>query len=495
MNSNKDLKVKEHIVSKKQMALDVKMFSYDIWGTKAHVLMLHRTGVLCQNEVIQVIKALNSIENMCKKGKINIDPNKGAQLTLEGMIISKCGGVGYKIHTARSRNDQVMVTEMLYMKERVIEVMYKLHGIQKILLKLSKKHALTVMPGYTHMQPAKPTTFGQWCLAYHDSFSRGLQSLQKAFDKFDMNPLGAVESYGTSWKIDRHFTTKLLGFKKTWEIPTDVISSRGMAQLECLKAFSEVAITASKMAQDLLLFNTWEYGMIKLGDKVAQRMHPITGSSVMAQKKNPDVLELIRSTAPQINGFQNIVANLLSSLPMGYNRDTRETKEYMELGLIKINLMLDSTKEVLFSSIIDKKRMEKLVIENYSLTTDLADYIAQKSNIGYRLVYQLVGNVVDSLINSGNKLSDLKAIDLVEAGKTLGVTINLSDEQLKKALDPIQCISNRTHFGGSSSDNMKKTIETREKELTKSKEWIVNKESTMIQAKISTDEMTSKLIT
>lgn len=494
MSSNKELKVKGFIVSEKQMEIDSKMVYYDIWGTKAHVLMLNKIGVIKKKEIVSILKALNKIDKIYKDGKFKIDPEKGSQLTLEGMIIKECGDLGYKVHTARSRNDQIMVTEMLYLKDKVLKLIEKLIKVQKSLIGLSKKHIDTVMPGYTHMQPAKPTTFGQWCLAYFDGLMRGMDSIQKAFEKYNMNPLGAVESYGTSWKIDRQLTTKLLGFQKVWEIPIDVVSSRGFVQLEYLKAFSDISITSSKLSQDLLLFDTFEYGMIGLGDEVAQRMHPITGSSVMAQKKNPDVLELIRSTSPQIIGFQNIVANLISSLPMGYNRDSRETKEYIELGISKMNLMLDSLEKVLSTLIVDKNKMKQWVISNYSLTTDLADYIAQENDVGYRLVYKIVGKVVDEAIKNGKLFKEISASDIIKTGKEFGLDLELTDEEFEKAIDPENCVNKKTHVGGSNKKTMEKMISGRENILEGKQKWIDLENKTISDSKHETESLIKEIL-
>jgi argininosuccinate lyase len=480
-------------MSEKQMELDSKMAYYDVWGTKAHVLMLHKKGIINNKEIVPILKSLNKIEEICERGNFQVDPKKGSQLTLDSMIINECGKIGHKVHTARSRNDQVMVTEILYLKDKMLEIIQKATKIQQSLITLSKEHIETVMPGYTHMQPAKPTTFGQWCLSYFDSLLRGISSVQRVFESYNMNPLGAVESYGTSWKIDRQFTAELLGFEKIWEIPIDVISSRGIVQLEYLKALSEIAITSSKISQDLLLFNTFEFGMIDLGAEVAQRMHPVTGSSVMAQKKNPDVLELIRSTAPQIIGFGNIVSNLLSALPTGYNRDSRETKEYIELGISKMAAMLDALETVLSTLNVDKKKMEQWVILNYSLTTDLADYIAQKNDVGYRLVYKVVGKVVDEAMKNGKLFMAIKASDIVDTGKEFDLDLKVTEDELK-AIDPKSCISKRVHVGGSNTVVMNKMIVERENLVKNKQKWIDLEKKKTLAAKQKTNSLIHKIL-
>jgi argininosuccinate lyase len=458
MKNIKNLETGSFIVSQAQLSLDLKMVSFDIQGTTAHVLMLNKQKIIDDKKTALIVKALKEIGQEVDQGKFFINPEKGAQLTLEAKIIEKIGDVAYSVHTGRSRNDQIMVTEMLYLKNEIIGLIKSFMPILSELLKLAKNNVKTIMPGYTHMQPAKPTTFGQWSLSYLNGFIKSIKTVEHYYDLYDINPLGACESYGTSWPLDREYTTKLLGFSKIWEIPQDAISSRGFVQLGYLNGLGEICLIASKLAQDLLLFDTFEYGMIGLGDEVAQRMHPITGSSVMAQKKNPDVLELIRSTAPQVIGYASIVANILDSLPMGYNRDSREVKEYIDLGLTKTKGMIKTLEKVLATIKIDKQKMQDAVEGNYSLTTDLADYISQKSGIGYRLIYKIIGQVVDEAINKGKLLKEISASEIKSIALINRAKLELTDEEIKKAINPQLVIEKRNHIGGSSTSSMEKSL-------------------------------------
>ena len=320
------------IVSATQVTLDTAMLEYDIWGTQAHVLMLQSVGIISAPVAFRICQALGDTARAARSGEFKIDPERGAQLSLERAVIERVGtDDGSRMHTARSRNDQVMVTEMLHLRERALTLASEACGLAAALLDLAAEHISTVMPGYTHMQPAKPTTFGQWALAYADAVLRGLLDLRHTWEEYDACPLGAVESYGTSWPIDRELTARLLGFGRVWEVPQDAIASRGLPQLAYMDVCKRLALTASKLGADLLLFTTWEYGYVQLGEAVAQRLHPITGSSVMAQKKNPDALELIRATGHEVVGLASMAAHLLAGLPMGYNRDTREIKEWSAL--------------------------------------------------------------------------------------------------------------------------------------------------------------------
>lgn len=494
MKNIKNLETGSFIVSQAQLSLDLKMVSFDIHGTTAHVLMLNKQKIIDDKKTALIVKALKEIGQEVDQGKFIINPEKGAQLTLEAKIIEKIGNVAYSVHTGRSRNDQIMVTEMLYLKNEIIGLMKSFMPILSELLKLAKNNVKTIMPGYTHMQPAKPTTFGQWSLAYLNGFLKSLKTIEHYFDLYDLNPLGACESYGTSWPLDREYTAKLLGFSKVWEIPQDAISSRGFVQLGYLNGLGEICLVASKLAQDLILFDTFEYGMIGLGDEVAQRMHPITGSSVMAQKKNPDVLELIRSTAPQVIGYVSIVANILDSLPMGYNRDSREVKEYIDLGLTKTKAMIKTLEKILATIKIDKQKMQDAVEGNYSLTTDLADYISQKSGVGYRLIYKIIGQVVDEAINKGKLLKQITANGIINKALINNIKLELSDEEIKKAIDPQMVIEKRNHTGGSNMKSMKKSLKNAQNAIKDINQSINKKSLVFHEAKKKTDLIVKNLI-
>lgn len=469
------LAVGAFIVSGTQMALDQKMVKYDLRASLAHTLMLNKVGAIKNENIKKIVGVLKEIEDEVDNGTFIINPEKGAQLSLEARIVAGIGDVGFSVHTGRSRNDQVMVTEMLYLREEVLKLSDLMLQVFTSLLECAKKNESVIIPGYTHMQPAKATTFGQWSLAHLNALMRAMKNLENNYDTYNMNPLGACESYGTSWPLDREYTAKLLGFPSVWEIPQDVISSRGFPQLAYLTGMRDICVVASKMAQDLILFDTFEYGVISLGNEVAQRMHPITGSSVMAQKKNPDVLEIIRSTAPQVTGYTEIVSNVLTALQMGYNRDSRESKEYIDLGLSKTFAMLTTLEKVITTLQIDSARALALVKANYSQTTDLADYISQKSGVGYRLIYKAVGGAVDEAINNGKLLTEITPGDLQKKFDEVGVgSIPLTIEEIELAIDPAKSIEKRTHIGGSSRETMQKSFANAEHLIKSHTDWVKN---------------------
>lgn len=493
MNKPK-LQSSSFIVSKEQIDLDTKMLDFDIWGTKAHVLMLFKQGIIDKLQAKSCLNALMVIEKDINEGKFTIDPEKGAQLTLEAKLIEKAGDAAYSVHTGRSRNDQVMVVELMYLREQMLLLSLDVISLLESLLKLAVQHKQTIMPGYTHMQPGKITTLGQWALAYLNSFLRTLETIQYYLNLYDMNPLGACESYGTSWPLDRELTRDYLGFAKVWAVPQDAISSRGFAQLGYLTALAEICLVTSKINEDLILFSTFEYGIAELGDEVSQRMHPITGSSVMVQKRNPDVLEIIRSTTPQVIGFWSIVANILSSLPMGYNRDGRESKEYIHLGLIKTSAVVKTLQKVISTIKFNESRMLDLATSNYSLTTDLADYISQKTKIGYRLVYKIVGQVVDEAIGEGKPVNQITASEIIKKASQLNIQLKISDEEITQALDPKLVIDKRKNIGGSNPVIMDKILEEAGKNIKKQSSWIRQKQTAIKDARQKTEKMVRSLM-
>jgi argininosuccinate lyase len=481
------LETASYIVSPRQVELDTAMLPYDVWGTQAHALMLRATGILPPADAALVCRALLDIADLVAQGEFSIDPTRGAQLSLEAGILARAGqAAGSRVHTARSRNDQVMVTELLYLRDRVLALHERALGVIDALLALATEHVETIMPGYTHMQPAKPTTLGQWALAHADGLRRGVTLLEQAWDTYDTCPLGAVESYGTSWPIDRVLTAELLGFACVWEVPQDAIGARGLAQLAYLDGCKLLTLSIGKLAQDLLLFTTWEYGYIELGSAVAQRLHPITGSSVMAQKKNPDALELLRATAPEVAGLAGLVANLLSNLPMGYNRDSREVKEWVALGFDKTEAALSTLGTVLTTLQANTGRMAEAAAANYSATTDLADALAQQTGVGYRQMYAIIGGLVDHAIGEHRPLTTLTAAAITAAAAERNLSITITDTEVQAALDPQAAIARRTHIGGAAPAEMARLLAARTAAQATARAWATTRQTRIATARAAT---------
>ncbi|MDQ6695710.1 MAG: lyase family protein, partial [Chloroflexota bacterium] len=298
---------------------------------------------------------------------------------------------------------------------------------------------------------------------------------------------------GTSWPIDREMTARLLGFSRVWEVPQDAIGSRGLPQLAYLDLCKRLALAISKIAADLLLFTTWEFGYAHLGEAVSQRQHPITGSSVMAQKRNPDALELLRATGPEVIGLAGTAANLLTGLPMGYNRDTREIKEWSALGFSKTLSALGILRTTLLTLRVDKDRMLEAVRANYSSTTDLADMVAQRSGVGYRRIYPIIGGLVDTMMEESRPLHTLRAGEIIEAAARAGIELSITDNQVAEALDPQLAVALRAHIGGAAPVEMVSMLASRADTLAQHRDWIGEQRSHLHKAKAGTLSQVSAL--
>ena len=462
-----------YIANPQQLRLDLQMAAYDLWGTRAHVTMLASISVLSNEELDNLNAALDAIQAEIDAGRYAIDPSLGAHLTLEHQITQRVGEqIGGKVHTGRSRNDQVITAQRLYLRERLLDVHADLLALLEGLLTLAEKHVETVMPGYTHMQPAKPTSVAQWTLAYHDMLARDSERFSQTFARLNISPLGAAESYGTAWPIDRAMTARLLGFDSVQEVPPDVVSSRGEIEAEILSGLSFVALHLSKLAQDLLLFTTHEYRYVTLGEDVAQRMGKLTGSSIMPQKRNPDVLELARADASALFSALLHTFEVLKALPIGYNRDSRETKESVINGLDRAQSTLRQMRSVLASLHFDTARMHRAVIDNYSLATDLADYLAQTFDVPYRSVYQVVGETVTRAIEHGLPLEEAGDILLEEVGKKNLTNIIIEPAALPEILSPQACLARRTHIGGAAPLETRRLISERRARLEEARQTL-----------------------
>ena len=312
---------------------DLELLPYDIRGTMAHAKMLHKIKILNAKELALLLAGLNKILSLWKSGKFKINKSQEDSCTaIETYLTKNYGEVGKKVHTGRSRNDQALVMMRLFSKEKLLEIKQEIKNLIKTLEQQIKKQGKTKMPGYTHMQRAVPSSIGMWLGSYHDSLKDDLILLDAVTKIIDQNPLGSVAGYGEKiLGLDRKFTTRELSFKKIQENPMYCALSRGKFENLILQSISSAMFDVGKVANDLLLFTTKEFDFFTLPDSFK------TGSSIMPQKKNYDILELIRGNIAIFNGYQNQIENVIKNLPAGYNRDFQLTKEPFIKG-IKLTL-------------------------------------------------------------------------------------------------------------------------------------------------------------
>ena len=364
--------------------LDLEILPYDIQGSMAQAKMLHKIKILTSKELSTLIGGLNKILSLWKMGKFKIDKSQeDGQTAIEAYLTEHYGEVGKKIHTGRSRNDQTLVTVRLFSKEKLSEIRKEVEILGKTLGEQINKQGKIKMPGYTHMQRAMPSSVGMWLGSYHDSLEDDLILLDAVLKIIDQNPLGSAAGYGeNTLGLDRKFTTKELGFKRVQENPMYCGFSRGKFENVILQALASVMFDLGKISSDLLLFTTKEFGFFTLPDEFR------TGSSIMPQKKNYDVLELIRGNISIFNGYQHQIENVIKNLPAGYNRDFQLTKEPFLKG---VKLTLETIQIV--TLVIKNLEAEKANLENACTAelyaTDEA-LILVKQGKSFREAYQQV---------------------------------------------------------------------------------------------------------
>ena len=472
------------IASAEAEGFDRILAEFDAHATQAHVLMLREQGIISPDDAAAALGALVEIEDICVAGEFRYFEGYGAQLTLEKMIVDRVGDhIGYQVHTGRSRNDQVLTAQKLAVRDRLLPVLEQLATLVESFVERAGEDRDVVMPGYTHMQPARPTTVGQWCAAYADMFARDFLRLRDAYERHNTNPLGAAESHGTTWPLDREYTAELLGFAGIDEIPLDAISSRGESDADFLTGLSFVALHLSKFAEDLLLFNTWEYGYAVLGTGQAARMGRLTGSSIMPQKRNPDVLELLRGQAAEIYSYLIHALDVLKALPSGYNRDSRDTKAPILRGLSSIAGSLAQAVLVIEGVEFDAERMEEAVRANSCMATDLAEYLAQTHTVPFREMHGIVGRAVKAALEQGRRVESLTPAELAEQATAIGVTLPVTEADIAAGTDPRAALARRGNIGGATPERMEAWLTARRARVAELAGWAVDERMRVREAR------------
>jgi argininosuccinate lyase len=461
------------IASREQESYDAQMATYDCWGSQAHVLMTSRQGILDDADAKAALEALIDVEDEIVRDGFHYRPGLGGQLTLEAMILDRVGDrVGLQVHTGRSRNDQVLVTQKLFVRDRVLEVFRAMTVLTRLCIERADEGKLVIMPGYTHMQPARPTTVGQWFAMNASAYMRDLERLRDAYLRHNVSPLGAADSYGTSWPLDRQYVADLLAFDRVDQISIDAISNRGESDTDFLSALAFFATHMSKAAQDMLLFTTYEFGYAKMTEAVAERMGKLTGSSIMPQKKNPDIFELLRAQVSEVHAHLVHCLELLKALPMGYNRDSRDTKGPIIRGLQSVQSSVDQMVIALAGVEFDEDRMLRSVSDNYCMATDLAEWLAQRCSIPFRIVHRIIGRTVKDAIAADVKLYDVPLSVIEAQAQQEGYELDITAAELAAALDPRDAVQRRQCLGGPSEPTMNTWLAEGRERLHQLESWV-----------------------
>lgn len=411
----------DHFTVGNDRELDLVLAKYDVIASKAHAKMLGKVGLITQDEATDLVKALDAIAKDIDKGKFTIEDGfEDMHSKIEFMLTEQLGDTGKKIHSARSRNDQVLVAMQLFLKDELTEIKNQVKTLFDLLMKLADKHQKVLLPGYTHLQIAMPSSFGLWFSAYAESLVDDLYFVQAAYKVADQNPLGSAAGYGSSFPIDRSFTTAEMAFAtQKYNV---VAAQMGRGKVEKATAFgiSSVAATLSKMAMDICLYMSQNFDFISFPNELT------TGSSIMPHKKNPDVFELIRAKCNKIQAVPNQLIMIMNNLPSGYHRDLQLVKEVIVPALQDMHACLEmmtfSLKEIKVNkNILDDSKYD------YLFSVDTLNELV-KSGMPFRDAYKTMGKAIEN----GN-FKPKRDIEHTHEG-SLG---NLCLEQIKEKMEKV----------------------------------------------------------
>lgn len=377
----------ESFETKEDLVMDQKLIKYDVLGSIAHAQMLQKIGILSGGELSKLKKGLLEILELDKQGKFKLEiGDEDMHTKIENYLTEKYGVVGQKIHTGRSRNDQVLTAVRLYSKDKLTSIKYETKILVKVFKTFSKKYGSIKMPGYTHMQKAMPSSLGLWTDSFSDSLQDDLVMVEAAFKLIDQSPLGSAAGYGTPIKLDKEYAAKLLGFSKVQDNSLYCQNSKGKIEAVILSSLVQILLTINKFASDVMLFTTSEFNFFKVGNGIT------TGSSIMPQKKNLDVAELLRSKVHIILGNFTQTVSLSSNLISGYNRDLQEVKKPL-IESFEVTLNSIKVTSILLNNIIpNKKNLENALTEEIYAAEKIFDQV--KKGVPFRKAYNAVALTV-----------------------------------------------------------------------------------------------------
>lgn len=433
------------------ISFDHQLAKFDLMGSLAHVQMLGQTGILSLEEAEQIQDGLKALLRDLEAGELHFDiANEDIHMNMEVLLTEKIGSLAGKLHTARSRNDQVATDMHLYLKEQLGHVLDKLANLNSVLLDLAEKHVETIMPGYTHLQHAQPISFAHHLMAYYNMFQRDSERFAFNLKHTDQSPLGAAALAGTTFPIDRQLSSDLLGFQQPYTNSLDAVSDRDFI-LEFLSDASILMMHMSRFCEEIINWCSFEYQYISLSDSFS------TGSSIMPQKKNPDMAELIRGKTGRVYGHLLGLLTVMKSLPLAYNKDLQEDKEGMFDTVDTILNSLDVLAGMLSSMQVNQAKMQQSTENDFSNATELADYLAEKG-LPFREAHEIVGKLVLDSIKHGKNIQDW---DL----EKLQVYHSLIEEDIYIYLRPETAVQRRNSLGGTGFEQVKYQIEQAKKEL------------------------------
>lgn len=438
------------------ITFDQRMYREDITGSIAHARMLAKCGIISAEEASAIVAGLEGILSDIESGNFSFEISlEDIHMNIEKRLTERIGLVGGKLHTARSRNDQVALDTHLYLKKELRNIAKCLIDLQKSLVETAEKHKTVIMPGYTHLQRAQPILLSHHLMAYFYMLARDFSRLEGVWERTDYMPLGAGALAGTTFPIDRLFVAEQLGFGKIYENSLDAVSDRDYI-LEFLSFASILMMHLSRLSEEIILWSSAEFAFIELDDAHC------TGSSIMPQKKNPDVAELVRGKTGRVFGHLMAMLTIAKGLPLAYNKDLQEDKEGLFDTIDTIKFSISVYAAMIRSMKVNSRRMQQAVTEDFSNATDMADYLVKKG-LPFRQAHEVVGKSVRYCIENNKYLMDLTLDEFRQFSP-------LFEEDILAAIAVETCVANRNSLGGTSYHQVEVTIHSADRMIAKQSE-------------------------
>lgn len=424
---------------------DCRMYKQDILGSVAHSEMLGRVGVISQEDAALIGKTLLEILADIEAGNVEFQIDaEDIHMNIETILIARIGDVGKRLHTGRSRNDQVALDVRMYLRDETDEICGLLRQVMQTVLDLAEEHTDTIMPGYTHLQKAQPVTFGHHLMAYFEMFRRDLERLADCRKRINVMPLGAGALAGTTYPLDREFVARKLGFDAVTRNSMDSVSDRDFI-VELLSALSMIMMHLSRFCEELILWSSHEFSFVEMDDSYS------TGSSIMPQKKNPDVAELIRGKTGRVYGSLTTILTVMKSLPLAYNKDMQEDKEAAFDAVDTVKLCLPVFTNMLKTMTVKKDAMLEGAKGGFTNATDVADYLVKKG-VPFRESHAIVGKMVAMAIGLKKNLDDFTLEEFHECSP-------LIEEDIYDAISMRTCVDGRNLAGGTAPERVRKEVQ------------------------------------
>ncbi len=474
----------EAMVFMNSLRVDREMILEDIWLNQAHVLMLDKQGILSREDVGNILSALDDLMAEAMRGDFHLrEELEDVHMNVENYVTERVGDAGGKMHTARSRNDQVVTDIKMKLREEILKIVERLIVLDRTLLDLAENSKSRVMPGYTHLQHAQPITLGFWASSYAGMFLRDIERLFDSYSLVNSSPLGACALAGTSFPIDRKFTARLLGFDSLQENALDAVSSRDFI-LESLSSLAILISNLSRLSEELVLWSTREFSLLEMPDEFS------AGSSIMPQKKNPDLAELIRGSTGRIYG--NLIQGLtaVKGLPSGYNRDLQEDRSLLWDSFRVVNSSVEIMNGILNRVKWNEPRMLALVEEDFSCATELANFLVMKEGLAFRKAHSVTGRVVKELVSRGKNFKDIDSVkDIL---KKEGA--ELSGKELKTLLNPRKAVSASRSLGSTSPAEVGRVAKSMKAELAAKEKFLKEKREGIDSARKMTEKLVREIV-